>query len=89
MFNNLITTSESCHKGSNTPSIRTQESWMENGRGHVIGWVSALCFLQCFDTVGWVTGRTSGYLSPNKLMNMTERNWLAQIHLDNGWKQTR
>ena len=22
-------------------------------------WVSALCFLQCFDTVGWVTGRTS------------------------------
>ena len=22
--------------------------------------VCALCFLQCFDTVGWVTGRTSG-----------------------------
>jgi len=22
--------------------------------------VSALCFLQCFDTVGWVTERTSG-----------------------------
>jgi len=24
--------------------------------------VSALRFLQCFDTVGWVTGRTSGLL---------------------------
>jgi len=26
--------------------------------GHWLG-VSASCFLQCFDTVGWVTGRTS------------------------------
>ena len=24
--------------------------------------VSALCFLQCFDTVGWVTGRTASRL---------------------------
>ena len=23
--------------------------------------VSCFCFLQCFDTVGWVTGKTSGY----------------------------
>ena len=23
-------------------------------------WISAVSFLQCFDTVGWVTGRTSG-----------------------------
>jgi len=23
--------------------------------------LSAVCFLQCFDIVGWVTGRTSGW----------------------------
>jgi len=32
--------------------------WTKKGLGQVD--VSALHFLQCFDTDGWVTGRTSG-----------------------------
>jgi len=32
-------------------------------------WVSALHFLQCFDNVGWLTGRTSGpYKEPVSLI---------------------
>jgi len=31
---------------------------MKKGYDHAAGEPSALCFLQCFDTVGWVTRRT-------------------------------
>lgn len=31
---------------------------MKEGYDHAAGEPSALCFLQCFETVGWVTRRT-------------------------------
>ena len=33
---------------------------MNKDEGRQLVGISALRFLQCFDTVGWVTGRTSG-----------------------------
>jgi len=48
-------------------------------------WVSALSCLQCCDTVGWVTGRTSGlqktvtYIHKNSWREKTKGNWLTLV----------
>jgi len=54
-----IQTSESCLKGNSAPfigNLLVDEEMMR--LDHWFGLV--LCFLQCFDTVAWGTGRTSG-----------------------------
>jgi len=46
---------------SSAPYLRSPVMEKETMRKVVIflGWVSAVCFLQCFDTVYWITGRAS------------------------------
>ena len=58
-----VLASDSWRKGSNTPSLKTlvvDEERMRPVWDIPQFWVSALSFLQYFDTVGWVTGRTAG-----------------------------
>jgi len=59
--------------------------------GRPLVMVTALCSLQCFDTVGWVAGRTYSLLkncSTNLRRFLSEQveenprgNWLTQLHL--------
>jgi len=78
--------SDSGIKESNTPFFRSSVVDKEKMRpGH---WFESVLvyFLQCFDTVGWVTGKTSStnnnlwHLSTNVL---DKENRLTQIHLKN------
>jgi len=38
--------------------------WMNKGWGQATGWSQSLGFLQCFDAVGWLTGRVSDLWKP-------------------------
>ena len=46
-----------------------------------------MCFLQCFDTVGLVTGRTRAIPSPEVLYgNKQKKNRLKHVHVEYTWK---
>jgi len=54
----IVPASETRHRGINPSFIRSllmDEEWMRCGQC----WGGCSLFLQCFDTVGWVTGRSS------------------------------
>jgi len=53
----MVLTFEICDEGSNAPSIGSLAVEQERMRWFSVP--SALAFCQCFDIVGWVTGRTS------------------------------
>jgi len=88
---------ESWHKGSNIPSfVESRGRWRKDEARPLVG-VIALSFLQCFDIVGWVTGRASEHLAhrnpaplirksflPDQFEEESNGNRLTQVYLENG-----
>jgi len=93
------TASESRHKGSNAPYVRSLV--VDEERMRLYHWIWLLfCSLQCFDIVGWVTGKTSSmqttcatylhrFFSRTSAARKSRENHPIQDHLKNGLNRTR
>ena len=73
---NKVLGSESCCKDINIPSFKSPVADEERMRpGHWLG-VGALNFIQCVDTVGWVTARASTHIhTHNPFSRTTQVSW--------------
>jgi len=68
MLELFVLASESRHKAT-TPVLLRVPRQMKKNEARPVVVVSALCFLQCFYTAGWVAGRTS---DPYKPMHLSQ-----------------
>jgi len=56
----IVLVSDCWHKGSNEPISQNSGGGRRKNEVRSLVRVSASCFLQCFDSGGWMAGRTWG-----------------------------
>jgi len=82
-------------RGIGDPVWREHDGGWRKDEARPLVTVIALCSLHWIDTDGWVTGRTTGLWKtpvpliprgslPEQVGEDTSRNWLTQVHLENG-----